>query len=138
MLGQWLKDNFRRVFLSIDSISGVIVFIGLAVGGIANHKVIPGLGALYSEIALAAAVLSVALLAQSVVIAFLGEKYLRFLDGQWGANDLQLWKLLEGREVESGLGEEPLQQAGLVLHPPQPRLDQRRQLADVVLDQVGQ
>jgi hypothetical protein len=31
------------------------------------------------------------------------------------ANDLQLWKLLEGREIESGLGEEALEQAGLVL-----------------------
>src|SRR5579859_866605 len=53
-------------------------------------------------------------------------------------NDLQLWKLLEGREVESGLGEEALEQAGLVLHPPQPRLDQCGQLIDILLDQVGQ
>jgi hypothetical protein len=53
-------------------------------------------------------------------------------------NDLQLWKLLEGREVESGLGEEALEEAGLVLHPPQPGPDQYGQLADVLLDQVGQ
>jgi hypothetical protein len=53
-------------------------------------------------------------------------------------NDFQLWKLLEGCEVESGLGEEALEEAGLVLHPPEPGLDQRGQLADVLLDQVGQ
>jgi hypothetical protein len=49
-----------------------------------------------------------------------------------------LWKLLKGREVESGLGEEAVQEAGLVLHPPEPGLDQGGQLIDVVLDQVGQ
>jgi hypothetical protein len=52
-----------------------------------------------------------------------------------GYNDLQLWKLLK---VEAGLGQEALEEAGPVLHPPQPGLDQRGQLADVVLDQVGQ
>jgi len=31
-------------------------------------------------------------------------------------NDLRLWKLLEGREVESGLGEGALEEAGPVLH----------------------
>ena len=60
------------------------------------------------------------------------------LDRSVGPNDLQLWKLLEGREVEPGLGEEALQEAGLVLHPPQPGLDQHGQLIDVLLDQVGQ
>jgi hypothetical protein len=35
-------------------------------------------------------------------------------------------------------GEEALEQAGPVLHPPEPGLDQRGQLIDVVLDQVGQ
>ena len=54
------------------------------------------------------------------------------------ANDLRLWKLLERREFESGLGEKAIQEAGLVLHPPQPGLDQRGQLIDVLLDQVGQ
>src|SRR6202040_3760210 len=53
-------------------------------------------------------------------------------------NDLQLWKLPKGCEVESGLGEEALEEAGLVLHPPEPGLHQRGQLIDVVLDQVGQ
>ena len=53
-------------------------------------------------------------------------------------NDFQLWKLLEGCEVESGLGEEALEEAGLVLHPAEPGPDQRGQLADVLLDQVGQ
>ena len=52
--------------------------------------------------------------------------------------DLQLWKLLKWREVEPGLGEEALEEAGLVLHPPEPGLDQHGQLADVVLGQVGQ
>jgi len=45
---------------------------------------------------------------------------------------------MKGREVEAGLGEEALQEAGPVLHLPQPCLDQRGQLIDVVLDQVGQ
>ena len=53
-------------------------------------------------------------------------------------NDLQLWELLEGCEVEPGLGQEALEEAGPVLHPPEPGLDQRGQLIDVVLDQVGQ
>ena len=53
-------------------------------------------------------------------------------------NDFQLWKLLEGREVKSGLGEEALEEAGPVLHPPEPGLDQRGQLIDVVLGEVGQ
>src|SRR6266581_5194953 len=53
-------------------------------------------------------------------------------------NDLQLWKLLKGRQVESGLGQEAVEQARLVLHPPEPGLDQRGQLIDVLLDQVGQ
>jgi hypothetical protein len=51
---------------------------------------------------------------------------------------ISLWKLLKAREVESGLGEEALEEAGLVLHPPGPGLDQRGQLTDVLLDQVGQ
>ena len=50
------------------------------------------------------------------------------------ANDLQLWKLLERRKIKVGLGEEALEQAGTVLHLPEPGLDQRGQLADVVLD----
>jgi hypothetical protein len=49
-----------------------------------------------------------------------------------------LWKLPERREVEAGLGEEAVEQGGPVLHPPQPGPDQRGQLMDVVLDQVGQ
>ena len=47
-------------------------------------------------------------------------------------------EVTEGREVESGLGQEALQEAGLVLHPPEPGLDQHGQLAYVLLDQVGQ
>src|SRR6185312_16884409 len=53
-------------------------------------------------------------------------------------NDLQLLKLLKWREVESGLGQEAAEQARPVLHPPEPGLDQRGQLIDVLLDQVGQ
>jgi len=53
-------------------------------------------------------------------------------------NDLQLWRLLKGREVESGLGEEAFQEAGPVLHPLEAGLHQRGQLADVVLGEVGQ
>jgi hypothetical protein len=53
-------------------------------------------------------------------------------------NDLQLWKLLEWREVEAGLGQKALEQSGAVLHLPEPGPDQRGQLSDVVLDQVGQ
>jgi hypothetical protein len=49
-----------------------------------------------------------------------------------------LWKLLKRCEVEPGLGEEALEEAGLVLHPPEPGPDQRGQLIDVVLDQVGE
>ena len=48
-----------------------------------------------------------------------------------------LWKLLERREVEPGLGEEALEEAGLVLHPPEPGPDQRGQLIDILLAQVN-
>jgi hypothetical protein len=40
--------------------------------------------------------------------------------------------------VESGLGQETVEQAGPVLHPPESGLDQRSQLANVVLGEVGQ
>jgi len=67
------------------------------------------------------------------------------LAGGWSAsggcgspNDLQLWKLLKEREVESGLGQEAVEEAWPVLHLPEPGFHQRGQLADVVLDQVGQ
>ena len=46
--------------------------------------------------------------------------------------------ILEVTEVEAGLGEEALEEAGPVLHLPEPGLDQRGQLADVVLGEVGQ
>src|SRR6185437_16103517 len=60
------------------------------------------------------------------------------VNSSWAPNDLQLWKLLKWREVESGLGEEAAEQARPVLHPPEPGPDQRGQLIDVLLDQVGQ
>ena len=46
--------------------------------------------------------------------------------------------VVEVTEVESGLGQETVEHAGPVLHPPEPGLDQRGQLANVVLGEVGQ
>jgi hypothetical protein len=45
---------------------------------------------------------------------------------------------VEVTEVEARLGQEALEQAWPVLHLPEPGLDQRGQLIDVVLDEVGQ
>jgi len=50
----------------------------------------------------------------------------------------RLRSIVEVTEVEPGLGQEALEEAGLVLHPPEPGLDQCCELADVVLDEVGQ
>ena len=47
-------------------------------------------------------------------------------------------RVTEECKVEAGLGQEAVEQAGPVLHPPEPGLDQRGQLDDVVLDEVGQ
>src|SRR5258708_27810149 len=44
----------------------------------------------------------------------------------------------EGCEVESGAGEEAVEEAGPVLHPFQPGLYQGGELADVAFGQVGQ
>src|SRR5580693_3442765 len=55
-----------------------------------------------------------------------------------GTNDLQLWELPKGHEVESGLGQEAFQEAAPVLHLPEPGVNQRGQLIDVVLCEVGQ
>jgi hypothetical protein len=41
-------------------------------------------------------------------------------------------------EVQPGLGQEAAEQAGPALHLSEPGLDQRGQLADVVLDEIGQ
>jgi hypothetical protein len=60
---------------------------------------------------------------------------------RWHARGLTRSSILgvtEGYEVEPGSGEEALEEAGPVLHPPQPGLDQRGELAEGVLDQVGQ
>lgn len=54
------------------------------------------------------------------------------------ANDLQLRGVTEGREVEPGAGEEALDEAGLVLHVPEPGLGERGELGDVALGEVGQ
>ena len=45
---------------------------------------------------------------------------------------------MEVTEVEAGLGQEAADQAGLVLHPPEPGLDQRGQLIETLLGEVGQ
>jgi hypothetical protein len=44
----------------------------------------------------------------------------------------------EGIEVESGLGQEAVEEAAPVLHPPEPGLHQRGQLIDVLLGEVSQ
>jgi hypothetical protein len=44
----------------------------------------------------------------------------------------------ERREVEPGACEESLEEAGPVLHPPEPGPGQRGQLAKVAFDQVSQ
>jgi len=41
-------------------------------------------------------------------------------------------------QVEPGLGQEAVKQAGPVLHPPEPGLHQRGQLIDVLLGEVRQ
>jgi hypothetical protein len=78
MLRHWLR-NKSDIFLTIDAIFGVIVGIALAVGGMANHKIIAELGLLYAEIALCAAILSVALIALSVLVAVLGDNFVNLL-----------------------------------------------------------
>jgi hypothetical protein len=45
---------------------------------------------------------------------------------------------VEVTEVEPGFGREAVEEAGPVLHPPEPGLHQRGQLADVLLGEVGQ
>jgi hypothetical protein len=47
-------------------------------------------------------------------------------------------RFTEWCEVKSGSGEEAVEEAGPVLHPPEPRLHQRGQLADIAFSQVGQ
>ncbi len=49
----------------------------------------------------------------------------RRLSGIMSPNDFQLCGLLKRCEVEAGLGEEALEQARPVLHPPEPCPDQR-------------
>lgn len=44
----------------------------------------------------------------------------------------------EGCEVEAGAGEEPVEETGPVLHPPEPGLDQGGQLGEVAFGHVGQ
>ena len=54
-----------------------------------------------------------------------------------GPKDLQLWKLREC-EVEPGLGEEAVDEAGPVLHRFEAGLHQHDQLIDALLGEVGQ
>ena len=44
----------------------------------------------------------------------------------------------DATEAESSAGKEAVEEAGPVLHPSEPGLDQRGQLADVAFSQVGQ
>jgi hypothetical protein len=44
----------------------------------------------------------------------------------------------KGCQVEPGAGEEAVEQAGAVLHPLKPGLDQRGELGEVAFGQVGQ
>src|SRR6266487_4190735 len=44
----------------------------------------------------------------------------------------------EGCKIEPGAGEEAFEEAGPVLHPLEPGLDQRGELAEVAFGQVGQ
>ena len=44
----------------------------------------------------------------------------------------------EGAEIESGAGEEAVEEAGPVLHPLEPRLHQRGELSEVAFGEVGQ
>jgi hypothetical protein len=44
----------------------------------------------------------------------------------------------KGCEVEPGAGEEAVEQAGAVLHPLEPGLDQRGELGEAAFGQVGQ
>jgi hypothetical protein len=44
----------------------------------------------------------------------------------------------QGCEVQAGAGEEPAQEGGPVLHPLEPGLDQRGQLGEVALGEIGQ
>jgi hypothetical protein len=47
-------------------------------------------------------------------------------------------EVTEGCEVEPGAGEEAVEEAGPVLHAPEPGLDQRGELADVAFGEVGE
>jgi len=56
-----------------------------------------------------------------------------------GVNILNLIAgVTEGCEVQAGAGEEAVEQAGPVLHPPEPGLDQGGELGEVAFGQVGQ
>src|SRR5215468_9524993 len=57
--------------------------------------------------------------------------------GARGLNTL-IAGVIEGCEVEAGAGEEAVEQAGPVLHPFEPGLDQRGDLGQVAFGQVGQ
>ena len=46
--------------------------------------------------------------------------------------------MVEVTQVESGLGQEAVEEAGPVLHPPEPGLHQRGQLVDVLPGEVRQ
>jgi len=76
---RWFKNYGSDTFLSIDCIAGLIVAVGLFIGGMLNKAIIPGIGVLVGEIAIGTAILSVALIALSILVAFMGEEYVKLL-----------------------------------------------------------
>ncbi len=58
--------------------------------------------------------------------------------GWLGTETFVIAGVTEGCEVESGAGEEAVEQAGPVLHPFEPGLDQGGELGEVAFGQVGQ
>jgi hypothetical protein len=80
-LQSWWRRTGRYVFLSWDVALGVPVGagVGLAAGHV--HKLLAnGLTMVIAELAFGAAVLAVVLTALSILVAFMGEEYLTFLE----------------------------------------------------------
>jgi hypothetical protein len=79
IMAAWLRENGAYTFISADCIGGILVSVGIGVGSIFDHRFIPGPAVQYGEIAIATAILSVALIALSILVAFLGEDYVKLL-----------------------------------------------------------
>ena len=87
-LWQWFKRYGTKTFISTDCIVGLLVAAGLFVGGLFNHAITPGTGVLIGEIAIGTAILSVALIALSVLVAFLGPEYVKLLTESVGMDEV--------------------------------------------------